>query len=72
MKEPKIIDVTAVNKIEDYYKDHKFIAIPVCGFKSKVDGEFVYDLDTMSDELDNAFLSLGVDVICSITKYEEE
>ena len=63
--------VNAVNKIEDYYKNHNFIAIPVCGYEDD-DGSYVYDLDAMQDEVDNAFESLNVTVCCSITEVEKD
>ena len=47
-----------INKVDDFYKNHKFIAIPVCGHED-VDGNYVYDLDTMQDEVENAFESIG-------------
>ena len=66
-KETKVIEVTAINKIEDYYKNHKFIAIPICGYEDD-NGNYVYDLDSMQDEVDNAFESVGVNVLCTISE----
>ena len=62
--------VTAINKIEDYYKNHKFIAIPICGDENE-EGEFIYDLEAMQDEVDNAFKSLGEDVLCTMSNTNE-
>ena len=61
-----------INKIDDYYKNHKFIAIPVCGEYSKSNSKFIYDLDAMQDEVDNAFESIGVNVCCTISEVEED
>jgi hypothetical protein len=64
--------VNAVNKIDDYYKNHKFIAIPICGFNSRIDGKYIYDLIAMQDEVDNAFESLGVNVLCTLSEIQED
>ena len=59
-----------INKVDDFYKNHKFIAIPVCGHEDD-DGNYVYDLDTMQYEVDNAFESIGLNVL-SIIEVEED
>ena len=61
--------VNAVNKIEDYNKGGDFIAIAVYGYEDD-NGNYVYDLDAIQDEIDNAFESLGVNVLCTISEVE--
>ena len=59
---------TVINQLNEFYKHHDKIEIPVCFYKDD-DGNKVYDLEAMAEEFENTLSELiEATVMCSISE----
>ena len=60
-----------INELDDFYKNHKRIQIPICGYQDD-DGTYVFDVEVMAEEFENEMSKLtNSTVMCTILEEDE-
>ena len=62
------IEETLEQPVEDFYRYHEKIEIPICFYKDD-NGEKVYDYEAMAEEFENKLSKItGATVMCSVSE----